>query len=272
MMTKFFSYSGSKIKYVSLINSFLQTDKEIYIEPFVGSGAIFFNLEKKFKRYILNDSDKNIIKVYESFKNASYNDLLNCKEYIERTFGDIKESKTAYYSFKNWFNMTEHTEIVYGLFLWFLINSCINSFVRFGPNGFNQAFGSRGYFLTEPEFDTIKSKLNLAEFRNTDYKNLLLEFGNTAFYFLDPPYFSQGSSYSSFSLENYLEFLRLIEDKDFLYTDILNEHNKNMNYKLLIRDIRNTAPASDKSVRKTSNLEYLFSSKTLVSKTEKFFY
>ena len=45
-MNKFFRYSGAKDKFTSLININIKTDKKIYCEPFIGSGAVLFNLNK----------------------------------------------------------------------------------------------------------------------------------------------------------------------------------------------------------------------------------
>jgi len=47
-MINFLKYSGNKIKYVELINRNLITTKNVYVEPFVDSGSILFNLNRKF--------------------------------------------------------------------------------------------------------------------------------------------------------------------------------------------------------------------------------
>jgi len=55
-MNRFFRYSGSKLKYTKKINKYiLESKSKIYCEPFGGSGAILFNLPRKFDKYIVND-------------------------------------------------------------------------------------------------------------------------------------------------------------------------------------------------------------------------
>lgn len=168
--------------------------------------------------------------------------------------------KQNYYNFRNWFNEIhwKSETIEEGIYLHVLANSCINSMLRFGPNGMNQGYGNRCYILDENTFNHIKEILQRTQIYNGSYKDLLEE---DAFFFFDPPYASQASSYTGFSFEDQQEFLELIKDKEYLYTDILNDVNSKLSNKLIIREMACTAPSSDKS--KHSNIECLFSSYSL---------
>jgi len=260
---RFFKYSGSKFKYTDKINSLILTDKKIFIEPFIGSGAVLFNLKKEFNEYIINDKDRNIIRIYKTFKEIDFEFYKNELNFIKEKFGslilkeDIK-AKENYYNFRNWFNKnywkTETNKE--GVYLHILANSCINSFFRFGPNGMNQSFGNRFYFLDEKTFNHISKVLKKVKIYNTDYKEILEIYKNSAFYFIDPPYFSQKSSYYSFSENEYIEFLNQIKNKEVLYTDILNNYNKIFKDKELIREIISTSPKNPGL--KKNNFEYYF--------------
>jgi len=262
---RFFRYSGAKLKYTEKINKFINLfDNEIYAEPFIGSGAILFNLDKEFDKYIINDIDRNIIQMYKVFKDIDYKDYIDSIKFIFDKFGDIKTSKESYYNFRNWFNenyyLTETLEE--GVYLHFLTNSCINSFLRFGPNGMNQSYGNRFYQISESSFNKIQGILKKSEIYCSPYTEIISKFPK-ALYFFDPPYFSQASSYAKFS-ENDLEtFLVNIKSLDYIYTDILNDFNKYLDNKELIREMVSTAPLSNKS--KNGNLEYIFSSKKMIS-------
>jgi DNA adenine methylase Dam len=271
-MNKFFRYSGAKDKFTSIINYNIKTDKKIYCEPFIGSGAVLFNLNKEFDKYIVNDIDRNIIRIYKSFKNISYEyykEVIDsvfkefgrftddCR-YISKEAGDV--AKTNYYNFRNWFNSNHwntDTELE-GIYLHMLANSCINSMLRFGPNGMNQGFGLRFSELDQTTFNNIQNILQRTEIYNGSYKDLLKE---DAFFFFDPPYASQASSYTGFSFQDQEEFLELIKDKEYLYTDILNEVNSKLQNRIVMREMVSTAPSSDKS--KNTNIECLFSSYNL---------
>ena len=75
-------------------------------------------------------------------------------------------------------------------------------------------------------------------------------------YFLDPPYFSQGSSYTGFSEDDLKNFISNIDNKEYIYTDILNDINSKLENKQLIREMNSTSPLTNKA--KNGNLEYLF--------------
>ena len=268
-MNKFFRYSGAKDKFTTLINMNIKTNKNIYCEPFIGSGAVLFNLNKSFDKYIINDIDRNIIRIYKSFKNISYEYYKEVIDSVFNKFGRFTDdrryisrevAKTNYYNFRNWFNIyhwNTDTEIE-GIYLHILANSCINSMLRFGPNGMNQGFGLRFSELDQNSFNNIQNILQRTEIYNGSYKDLLKE---DAFFFFDPPYASQASSYSGFSFEDQEEFLELIKDKEYLYTDILNDINSKLQNRLVMREMVSTAPSTDKS--KNSNIECLFSSYSL---------
>lgn len=66
-------YSGSKIKYVQQLNKLVNmSNATTYVEPFLGSGALFLNLKKKFDKYIVNDIDRNVIRIFKSLKEMDY--------------------------------------------------------------------------------------------------------------------------------------------------------------------------------------------------------
>lgn len=270
MTYKFFNYSGTKLKYSQLINQHLKSTKKVYCEPFIGSGQILFNLNKEFEHYIINDLDRNIIRIYESFKELNYSDYTDILNSVQKNFGDFKSSskinseqaKENYYNFRNHFNENSWNSdtILEGVYLHILQNSCINSFLRFGPNGMNQSFGNRYSSLDLENFNHVKKSLNKSEIHCGSYRDVL---NKDYFHFFDPPYMSQDSSYQGFSENDLKEFLEIIhaENLEFLYTDIKNEINSeffNSQNSLEIREMRSTAPLTNKS--KNSNLEYLFGS------------
>lgn len=268
-VTTFFRYSGSKVRFIDLINRHLVTSKDVYCEPFVGSGAVVFNLEKEFSSYILGDIDRNIISIYSSFSKISYSDYVEILESVKTKFGEFKsvgdqsteKAKENYYAFRDWFNAESWMSgsIEEGVYLHILSNSCINSFLRFGPNGMNQSFGDRSYILPEKDFNKVHSVLKKTHLHCGSYKDLI---DNQAFFFFDPPYASQNSSYLGFSKSDLREFIASIQGKEFLYTDILNEENSILENRVKIREMVSTAPSTTKA--KNGNEEFLFGSKPFI--------
>ena len=116
-VTKFFRYSGAKDRFVDSINSYIdKTNNKVYCEPFAGSCAVLFNLNKEFDKYIINDIDRNIIRMYKSFKEIDYKYYNDTFNKIQEAFGTFTTDrrfcadekgniqKQNYYNFRNWFN------------------------------------------------------------------------------------------------------------------------------------------------------------------------
>lgn len=246
-MVKLFNYAGTKINFIDKINPEInKSNKTIYVEPFAGSAAVFFNLEKKFDEYILNDLDRNVIRIFKSFKESTYAKLIECKETVYDSFGDIKNDKDAYYNFRNTFNSTywNSDETVEGFYLYILYGSCINSMARFGPNGFNQSFGKREPKMDEVKFNQIHAKLQKTTLYNLDFFELLNKIEDKeCLMFLDPPYIEREVSYKTISTDffnNFIVFCKTTKN-NILYTDT--DHDFLDFEKIILREsMRNISP------------------------------
>ena len=91
-----FARVGNKFKIRNEIIPLIP-EHEIYVEPFVGSGAIFFNKEKA-KVNILNDLNKDVIKRLKMVKSAptdltTYNQNLNTITKIKNFYNKHSETK-----------------------------------------------------------------------------------------------------------------------------------------------------------------------------------
>lgn len=255
-MNKLLRYAGSKENFINLINPEInRTKNNIYVEPFLGSGGIFLNLEKEFDYYIINDIDPAIIKIFKTVKNCNYSDFLDFYNQVLTTFGGIKtkkgdskeEYKANYYNFRNRFNSklwkTDTDEEGFALIM--LYNSCLNSLARWSKNGFNQSWGDRLYIPDETTWNIIKNKLSRTEIYNRDFFNLMEEIDNVDFcLFLDPPYNSGGKTgYNNISDEYYKKFIKYCKESanEILYTDI--DHTDLEWNKIILRDqMRNISP------------------------------
>ena len=73
-MKTFIKWSGNKTKYCKYILPHVPPSYGTYIEPFVGSGAIFLHIQPK--KWIINDLNKALIHIWISVK-ASKNEIIN---------------------------------------------------------------------------------------------------------------------------------------------------------------------------------------------------
>lgn len=72
-----FKYSGNKAWLSDYVNSIIansHADFESYFELFLGSGSIFLNLDRKFKKYLINDKSPWIYFIWRSFMDSSYDE------------------------------------------------------------------------------------------------------------------------------------------------------------------------------------------------------
>jgi len=264
-----FRYSGSKQHLVKYINSIIPKEEDwFYVESFLGSGAIFYNLENQFRWNYLTDIDKNIIRMHNCFKKYSYAQYKSVLDFVLDNFGDIKTDKEAYYKLRDCYNKSEWRDK--DLVLLMLSNSCINSMLRFGPNGMNQSWGNRHHIIPEDCWDNMKSRLEKATLKNLDYSstfNMINQNNKLSwFVFLDPPYVDRFMVYENkFNRIDYLKSLISItcdcKNIKVVYSDIDNEESDMLLHygfnKINSKILRNSAPYSKKELTKREVL-YLY--------------
>lgn len=259
IMLRAFKYAGSKNFLISRINELLiNKNYSTYIEPFLGSGSIFYNINYPFSKYIINDLDFTIYLMHNAIKESSYDEYFIQGEIIKNNFGDIKHNKEAWYTFRNswntmyWKNIQNKIFIKEaGLQLLYLASSCINSMFRFGPNGMNQSWGNRLYIISNDQFNNLKEKLKNTKLMNTQYQKILTNniIYKNCFLFLDPPYVLREMPYNNgFNLNEFINKLQSLkcENTMICYTDIENEISDNLlNYgfsKEIIREMQSISP------------------------------
>ena len=186
---------GSKAKYAkSLISLF--PEHSIYVEPFVGSGAVFFRKEPSEKE-VINDLDKELIQDYKRILKApvygpSVYPLMTSLEGT-KTFMKKKHSKLA-------------DKLVFSI-----IRRC---------NGFGsktidpekadyQVYSGRSHETKLKKIDFFKERLRHASILNQSYEQVFKKYDSSkTFFFMDPPYeMSEGISYAkgseTFDFEKY---------------------------------------------------------------------
>lgn len=255
-MIKLLRYAGSKDTFVDIINPEInKTNKTIYVEPFLGSGGIFINLEKEFDEYIINDIEPAIVRIFNTVKSTTYDEFITFYNKVITKYGNFKstnpdlkdEYKQNYYNFRNDFNkklwQTDSNEEGFALIL--IYNSCLNSLGRWGPNGFNQSWGNRLYIPDENSWNVIKNKLQRTRIYNKDFFEVLNYIDvDKCIMFLDPPYIKSPSfSYKGIKEDYYRNFINFCNTTKahILYTDT--DHDDLSFKKITLRDnMRNVSP------------------------------
>lgn len=189
-------WAGGKRQLLPQIMPLIPNDINRYYEPFVGAGAVLFELQPK--RAIINDLNSELINVYQVIKDnpdeligllTQYDDA-HCKEhyYLLR---DIDRNQQAFAML---------TPIEKAARTIYLNRTCYNGLYRVNKAGyFNTPMGHNStiQIVNEEGIRAISDYLNTNDIRilNTDYKTAVRWIRNTDFVFLDPPYYPTNRDY-----------------------------------------------------------------------------
>lgn len=207
ILRPFFNRVGSK---VPILNDVLNAIPEhsIYVEPFVGGGAVFWNKMPAKKSYI-NDLDKELMEGYKLLKtipnatNMNYFDndktqrgkYIRIGKFIDAINGQSSPSEKLLAIFKK-----------YG--------------GTFNSNGRGQIYKNPSIQTKMENIESYKYQLKNTTISSTDYVSLIHKYDSpTTFFFLDPPYEDSKGLYMHHMIDfnKMRDLLKLIKGK-FLLT------------------------------------------------------
>ncbi|WP_231490412.1 DNA adenine methylase [Pedobacter sp. Leaf170] len=246
----FLKWAGGKTQLIPAIESLLpeniKTLQDLtYVEPFIGSGAVFFWFIQKFKikHAIINDVNTDLINVYKVIKHTAAK-LIKQLENIQTqyySFFNESEKKAFYLDKRAIFNSRATTDIEHAALFIFLNRTCFNGLYRVNKkNEFNVPFGryAKPKISDGANILTISGLLQEVTILNGDYENTLSFAGKNAFYYFDPPYkpISKTASFNAYANGGFddAEQIRLAEFTEKLTTDnkywlLSNSDPKNIN-------------------------------------------
>ena len=169
-----------------------------YVEPFLGGGAVLFELQPKCA--IVNDSNEELMNVYEMIKDKP-GELINLLKVHEE-----KNSEEYYYKIRSMDRAIEYvslTKLQRAARIIYLNKTCYNGLFRVNSAGeFNSPYGryKNPNIVNEPTIRALSKyfQANKIEFFNEDYLFILENIKKNTFVYIDPPYMPISSS-SSFT-------------------------------------------------------------------------
>lgn len=175
----FLKWAGGKRWFVDNHAHHLEIGERRYIEPFLGSGAVFFN--SIVSCAILSDSNYALIETYSALK-SNYERVLEHLRNHHRL-----HSKEYYYSIRSKKFRSEYTRAAQFIYL---NRTCWNGLYRVNKNGeFNVPIGTKSnVILDSDDFHKISEKLKNAELECSDFESVIDRTGEGDFLFVDPPY------------------------------------------------------------------------------------
>ena len=196
------SFMGSKMRHLPTICAAIDEliadpSQYSYVEPFLGSGVVFLNLAQRFKRYVLNDRQKELMLFFQNYEGVGQH--IDERIAFERLNYGIESSKEAYYAFRKQFNENQEFGFTKAIDFIMLANTCINNIVRFNGSRLNSAYGVGKY---SNKLGSIRNAVERCRqcrpvCLSHDFRDVLricdgmLERGEKPFLFLDPPYYQR---------------------------------------------------------------------------------
>ena len=170
-----------------------------YFEPFVGGGAVFFDLLPQKAK--LSDMNMELIITYNVIKNNVEELILDLQKHPVNKdyFLDIRAKK-----------LEELSEIEIASRFIYLNRTCFNGMYRVNSKGqFNVPFGryKNPLICDDINLRRVSSALQNTRITHQDYKQILSEAKKGDFLYLDPPYYpvSKTSSFTSYTAQSFLE-------------------------------------------------------------------
>jgi len=191
---------GGKRQLLDILTPLMPSKITTYCEPFVGGGAMLFNLQPK-TAYI-NDINQELIRVYKVIKN-DVEALIVALEVFRNESG-------YFYSIRDWDRDKEKyaalPDLQKAARILYLNKTCYNGLFRVNNAGeFNSPFGNyrNPNIVNAPTLRAVSAYLNAAAVHLTcmDYAEVLKELPKSAFVYMDPPYdpVSDTSSFTGYA-------------------------------------------------------------------------
>jgi len=247
----FLKWAGGKGRLLPVLkeNFPVELGKEInkYVEPFVGGGAVLFDILSTYnlKKIYINDVNDELINTYNVIKN-DVEALIEILNQIQNEYLilDKDKRKEFYYSKRELFNKYKTENILdtetAALFI-FLNKTCFNGLYRVNSNGlFNVPAGDykNPLICNSDNLRGVSKKLTKVSILCGSYEKLQKIIDNKTFVYFDPPYrpLNKTSSFntytkSAFNDESQIELAKFIKklSKKGAYVLASNSDPKNTN-------------------------------------------
>lgn len=175
----FLKWAGGKRWLAPLIQKEIGIVTGRYIEPFLGSGAVFFRLQPK--KAILNDSNSELINAYEAIR-LDHNRVEKLLVQHQRL-----HSHNYYYQMRGYSPRCEFRRAARFIYL---NRTCWNGLYRVNLNGiFNVPIGTKtSVLLPGDNWAGVADSLQCAKLYSVDFEKIIDQAKSGDLIFADPPY------------------------------------------------------------------------------------
>ncbi|HDV8247375.1 Dam family site-specific DNA-(adenine-N6)-methyltransferase [Enterobacter hormaechei] len=179
----FLKWAGGKYSLLPELDRLIPAGKRL-IEPFVGGGSVFLNVEKH-ESFLLADVNADLINLYQMLEVDHIRVCSLAKILFERA-----NSEEAYKELRDDFNNQRMGAPERAAAFLFLNRHCFNGLIRYNREGFfNVGWGKyEAPYFPEIEIKAFKQKSHKCVFMNAGYRRTLALAGEGDVVYCDPPY------------------------------------------------------------------------------------
>lgn len=254
-ITPVIKWAGGKTQLLPLLTQFCNIKFDVYIEPFLGGGALFFHLVSvgiltKNHSIIISDINYDLINLYKCIREDCDKVIDNIKEFCGKEECDndkYTENRDLFNKLRNKKDSASLDFKLAALFIW-INKSCFNGLYRLNKSGgFNVPWGKRTYKISKSEIENIRNISSVfneykVEIKQGSYLDYLdekycgnLEKKKEYLVYLDPPYYPvKSTSFTQYDNTkfDFKEYFKVVNN-----TEHLNLLTSNSNCKPVIEGL-----------------------------------
>ncbi len=206
----FIKWAGGKSQLLNVIRNKYPENIKKYCEPFIGGGAVLFDILTNFKpeKILINDINNELINTYINIRDH-VEDMISILSDMQEKFWymDNNQRKEYFYTQRDKFNYgieNNINDIFMAAFFIFLNKTCFNGLYRVNNKGlYNVPMGAykKPIICDTDNLRTISNLLQNTIIKCGDYSECVDFIDNETFVYIDPPYrpLNKTSSFTSYS-------------------------------------------------------------------------
>ena len=200
----FVKWAGGKRQIIDKLKEYVPDEYDTYYEPFVGGGALLFELAPK--KAVINDLNEELMNVYNCLCNEEkFKKMCNLLNHYE-----AEHSEEFYYEIRNkdknknaYNRLSDYTKAARTIYL---NKACFNGLYRVNSkNEFNVPFGKKTKINTYEGSNLITVSnyltMNDIKIQSVDFEESLKTAKKGDFVYIDPPYDSDTSTFNHYTKE-----------------------------------------------------------------------
>lgn len=206
-MHPFVKWAGGKTQLLSKIKELMPKEYNRYFEPFVGGGALLFEIKPK--EFTINDFNSELIEAYKSLTNKSDFELLkeslkvHENEHSEEHYYQVRELDKS----KDFVELPRHARAARMIYL---NKACFNGLYRVNAKGYFNVPSGKKKKVTCFEESNLNDLYNFFksssyEILNGDFEEAVRNAKKGDFVYFDPPYvpLNETSSFTSYTKDGF---------------------------------------------------------------------